>query len=114
MGSGLARRIAIAGHDVLMTAKNLMEAEKIAKQIGPRVKSRPTEVAKGVDILIAAAPAGEQVNALNSCGDLAGKIVIDIANPLKPDMSGLSAGSYDVLCRRTREGAPGREDREGI
>jgi predicted dinucleotide-binding enzyme len=48
MGSGLARRIAIAGHDVLMTARNLTEAEKTAKQIGPRVKVvPPTEVAKG-------------------------------------------------------------------
>lgn len=93
MGSGLARRITQSGHDVLLTARDLAKAAKTAKQIGPRVKVVPLpEVARGVDILIAATPAGEQVNALKSCGDLNGKIVIDIANPLKPDMSGLSIG----------------------
>jgi predicted dinucleotide-binding enzyme len=38
MGSGLARRITLAGHDVIMTARDLKEAEKIGKAIGPLVK----------------------------------------------------------------------------
>jgi len=108
MGSGLARRITLAGHDVVMTARDLTEAEKIAKQIGPRVKVVPlTEVAKGVDLLIAATPAGEQVNALKSCGDLKGNIVIDIANPLKPDMSGLSVGFTTSFAEELAKEFPG-------
>ncbi len=108
MGSGLARRIALSGHDVLMTARDLTEAEKTAKQIGPRVKAVPaTEVAKGTDILIAATPAGAQVNALKSCGDLTGKIVIDIANPLKPDMSGLSVGFTTSFAEELAKALPG-------
>jgi NADPH-dependent F420 reductase len=108
MGSGLARRITLSGHDVLMTAKNLAEAEKTARQIGPRVKVvPPAEVAKGVDVLIAATPAGEQVNALKSCGDLKGKIVIDISNPLKPDMSGLSVGFTTSFAEELAKALPG-------
>ncbi len=108
MGSGLARRIALAGHDVLMTARDIAKAEKTAKQLGPRVKVvSPAEVARGVDILIAATPAGEQVNALKSCGDLTGKIVIDIANPLKPDMSGLSVGFTTSFAEELAEAFPG-------
>jgi NADPH-dependent F420 reductase len=108
MGSGLARRIALSGHDVFMTARDLTEAEKTAKQIGPRVKVvPPTEVAKGADILIAATPAGEQVNALKSCGDLKGKVVIDIANPLKPDMSGLSVGFTTSFAEELAKALPG-------
>lgn len=108
MGSGLARRITLSGHDVFMTARDLKEAEKTANQIGPRVKVVPPgEVAKGVDILISATPAGEQVNALKSCGDLKGKIVIDIANPLKPDMSGLSVGFTTSFAEELAKAFPG-------
>ena len=108
MGTGLARRITLAGHDVIMTAKDIAKAEKTARQIGPRVKVAPlAEVAKGVDVLIAATPAGEQVKALKSCGDLTGKIVIDIANPLKPDMSGLSVGFTTSFAEELAKAFPG-------
>jgi len=50
------------------------------------------EVGIGADILIAATPARSQADALLKAGNLKGKIVIDIANPLKPDFSGLSMG----------------------
>jgi NADPH-dependent F420 reductase len=108
MGSGLARRITHAGHDVLLTARDLAEAEKKAKQIGPRIKVvSPADVAKGVDVLIAATPAGEQLYALKSCGDLRGRIVIDIANPLKPDMSGLSVGFTTSFAEELAKELPG-------
>ncbi len=93
MGSALARRITAAGHDVVMTAKDLAKAERIAKEIGPKMKVvPPAEIGRAVDLMIAATPAGSQAEALRSIGDLKGKIVIDIANPLKPDFSGLSVG----------------------
>jgi predicted dinucleotide-binding enzyme len=108
MGSGLARSITLAGHDVFVTARNLTEAEKTAKLIGPLVKVVPAvEVAKGVDILIAATPAGEQMNALKSCGDLKGKIVIDISNPIKPDMSGLIVGFTTSFAEELAKAFPG-------
>ena len=108
MGSGLARRITFAGHDVLMTAKDVVEAEKIGKHIGPKVRVVPTsEVAKGVDLLIAATPADSQLTALRSCGDLKGKIVVDIANPLKPDMSGLTVGLTTSFAEELAKALPG-------
>jgi 8-hydroxy-5-deazaflavin:NADPH oxidoreductase len=42
--------------------------------------------------LIATTHYGTQVTALKSLGNLAGKVVIDISNPLKADMSGLQIG----------------------
>ena len=108
MGSGLARRIAAAGHDVLLTAKDVAKAEKIAKEIGPKVKAvPPPEVGKGVDLLIAATPAGSQVEALRSAGDLRGKIVIDIANALKPDFSGLTVGFTTSFAEELAKALPG-------
>lgn len=108
MGSGLARRIARAGHDVVMTGRDLAKAEKVAKEIGPKAKVVPlADVAKGVDVLIAATPAGSQADALRSAGDLTGKIVIDIANPLKPDFSGLSVGFTTSFAEELAKAIPG-------
>jgi predicted dinucleotide-binding enzyme len=108
MGGGLARRIASAGHDVQMTARDLAKAEKIAKEIGQKVKIVPIgEIGKGVDVLIAATPAGSQAEALRNAGDLNGKIVIDIANPLKPDFSGLSVGFSTSFAEELSKQVPG-------
>ncbi len=108
MGSGLARRIAAAGHDVVITGRDLAKAGKIAKDIGPTVKAVPlAEVTKGVDLVIAATPAGSQAEALRGAGDLKGKIVIDIANPLKPDFSGLSVGFTTSFAEELAKQVPG-------
>jgi predicted dinucleotide-binding enzyme len=108
MGLGLARRITAAGHDVIMTGRDIAKAEKVAKGIGPRAKVvPPAVVGKGVDLLIAATPAGSQIEALRSAGDLMGKIVIDIANPLKPDMSGLSVGWSTSFAEELAKAIPG-------
>lgn len=93
MGSALANRIAESGHEVVITSRNTAEAKKVAEEIGLRVRAVPVaEVAKGVDLLIAATPASSQVEALKSAGDLSGKVIVDITNSLKPDLSGLTVG----------------------
>ncbi len=108
MGSGLARRIAAVGHDVVIAGRDLAKAEKVAKEIGPKVRVVPlADIGKGVDLIIAATPAGSQVEALRSAGDLEGKIVIDIANPLKPDMSGLSVGWTTSFAEELAKAVPG-------
>ena len=108
MGSGLARSIARAGHEVLLTGRDLGKAEKVAKEIGPKARAVPlAEVGKGTDVLIAATPAGSQADALRSAGDLKGKIVIDIANPLKPDFSGLSVGHTTSFAEELAKAIPG-------
>lgn len=108
MGSGLARRIVLAGHDVVMTGRDLSKAERVAKEIGPKVKVVPrADVGKGVDVLIAATPAGSQADALRSAGDLKGKIIIDIANPLKSDFSGLSVGYTTSFAEELAKAIPG-------
>ncbi len=108
MGGGLARRIAAAGHDVMMTGRDLAKAEKIAEEIGRKANVVPIgEIGMGADILIAATPAGSQAEALRNAGDLNGKIVIDIANPLTPDYSGLSVGFSTSFAEELSKQFPG-------
>ena len=48
--------------------------------------------AREADVIILATAANDAVAALNSLGDLAGKTVVDITNPLTPDYMGLTIG----------------------
>lgn len=93
MGSAFARRLSGAGHDVFITSRTLDEAKGIAKTLPGHVEAvEQSQLADRVDVLIAATPFGEQVNALRGAGNLSGKTVIDISNPLTADMSGLVVG----------------------
>ena len=93
MGSAFASRIAAAGHEVRVASKDAAHAKKLADATGHGAVAVPlSEVAAGADVLIAATPAGSQIEALREAGDLRGVTVIEIANPLKPDYSGITVG----------------------
>jgi len=93
MGSAFARRLAAAGHEVIVTGRNLDKAKKLASEAGAKVRAEPLQrAATGADIVIAATPFSEEINALRALGSLSGKVIVDISNPLKPDMSGLTVG----------------------
>ncbi len=93
MGSAFARRLAAAGHELAVTARNLDEARQAAERAGPKSRAVPQEgVAEGADLLVLAVPFGEAVKALNAIRNIDGKAVMDISNPLTEDMSGLVVG----------------------
>lgn len=91
MGSALAKGLVKAGHQVTLTGKNPAKAGEVAGKTGARALTG-SEAAKDAEVIIATAPFPSQVEALKALGNLSGKIVIDISNPLKPDMSGLAIG----------------------
>jgi hypothetical protein len=108
MGSALARRITAAGHDVLLTSKDLTKAEKVARGIGTRITVvPPSGVWKEADLLIAATPADSQAAALRETGDVTGRIIVDIANPIKPDYSGLTVGHTTSFAEELARALPG-------
>jgi 8-hydroxy-5-deazaflavin:NADPH oxidoreductase len=93
MGSAFARRLSAAGHDVFITSRDIEDAKKVATSVGPKVRAVPQQqLADSVDILIAATPYANQAEALRASGRVEGKPVVEISNPLKPDMSGLAVG----------------------
>lgn len=93
MGSAFTRRLAAAGHDVAITAVDLAHAEKAAAAAGKNARAvKREEVARSADVIILATPYGAAGDALRAAGDVSGKTVIDITNPLTPDMSGLVLG----------------------
>lgn len=93
MGSAFARRLSAVGHDVFIASRDIEDARKVATTVGPRVRAVPQQqLADSVDVLIAATPYAQQADALRASGRLEGKPVVEISNPIKPDMSGLAVG----------------------
>jgi predicted dinucleotide-binding enzyme len=93
MGSGLATLASKSGHQVTITGRNLDKAMKVAEKIGNNVQVKPEGESTGnADIIIAATPYSQISEALKRVGNLDGKTVIDLSNPVKADMSGLEVG----------------------
>ena len=95
VGGTLGRRWAELGHAVTFGAKDPRDAKAkaLVAKIGHRasIASVPEAVADA-EVVVLATPASANADAIASAGDLAGKILIDVTNPLKPDLSGLSVG----------------------
>ena len=91
MGSALAQGLSKAGHSVTVTGKDAGKAEALAAKFGGRALAG-SAAAREADVVIATAPYHAQAEALAALGDLTGKVIVDISNPLKPDMSGLAVG----------------------
>lgn len=110
VGGTLGRRWAELGHAVTFGAKDPRnaKAKALIAKIGDKasVASVP-EAAADAEVVVLATPAGANADAVASAGDLSGKILIDVTNPLKPDLSGLSVGPDTSGAELVAKLAPG-------
>ncbi|WP_433184349.1 NADPH-dependent F420 reductase [Actinoallomurus sp. CA-150999] len=94
-GKGLARRFALAGHEVIIGSRNAERAQQAADSLGEGATARGAEnaaVAREADVVIVAVPWDGHKATLESLrAELAGKIVIDCVNPLGFDKQGAYA-----------------------
>ena len=92
-GRGLARRFALAGHQVIIGSRSLERATAAAQEIGHGVQGQANaDAARGASVVIAAVPwegHGDLLTGL--AAELAGKIVVDCVNPLGFDQRGAYA-----------------------
>lgn len=94
-GRGLARRLAVAGHRVLIGSRSAQRAASAADSLdtGLPVEGRDNAgVAREADVVVAAVPYEGHRDLLTTLADeLAGKIVVDCVNPLGFDKRGAYA-----------------------
>lgn len=90
MGSALARQLTKAGHAVVIASRNPEKGLQLARSVGATFQDEAS--ARDADVVIVATGYGDAVAALRSVGDLDGKVVIDITNPLTSDYMGLAIG----------------------
>ena len=92
-GRGLARRFALAGHQVIIGSRSSERAAAAAQEIGHGVQGLANaDTARGASVIIAAVPWEGHDDLLSAlAGELAGKIVVDCVNPLGFDQRGAYA-----------------------
>jgi len=92
-GKGLARRFALAGHDVTIGSRSAERARQAAQSLGLGTRGEENAVAaRAADLVIVAVPWDGHKALLESLRDeLAGKIVVDCVNPLGFDKKGAYA-----------------------
>ncbi len=90
VGGTLGKAWANQGHQVTFGVRN-PEAEKtqtLLQEIGDRARATTvTDAASDAEVVVLATPWQAAQQAIESCGDLAGKILIDCTNPLTKDFS---------------------------
>ena len=113
MGAGFVKQLAAAGHQVSVTAREQVKAHALAQQFGA-VAVAAAGSAAAVDAIVLATPYAEAVTALRGVGDLTGKTVIDITNPLTPDYTGLTLGHNTSAAEEIAKAVPGAEVVKGF
>ena len=92
MGAAFAHQLDKAGHKTRITGRDLAKAQALASKFS-HVEAVPADQAVGDnDVVILATAYADAVSALRGLGNLAGKVVIDITNPLTADYMGLTIG----------------------
>jgi predicted dinucleotide-binding enzyme len=103
IGGALARLWTKAGHQVSVATRE----GSTPKEILPGVSSGPAEVvASKADIILLAVPWAAAKDALASCGDLDGKMVIDCINPVLATLEGLEFGGTTSASEELQKFAP--------
>jgi hypothetical protein len=105
IGSALARLWSEAGQEISVAVREGSSPKSI-----PGVRTGPAkEIAGKAEIVLLAVPWPACKDALASCGDLDGKIIVDCTNPVLPTLEGLEFGGTDSaaeqlqrLARRAR------------
>ena len=91
MGSAFARLISSAGHSLAIASRDAKKGGELARATGATYNEQG-DVAREADLVIVATGYGDALNALQAAGDLDGKVIVDVTNPLTPDYSGLTVG----------------------
>jgi len=97
VGGTLGRRWAGGGHAVTYGVRRPRAADEKAV----------ADAARGAEVVLLAVPWGAAREALQACGDLAGKVLLDCTNPLQPDLAGLEVGLDTSAGERVAGWAPG-------
>ena len=93
MGAGLAATLAASGHEVSIGARDLVKAAALAERVGHgAVGGGIAAATKLADVVVLALPFGAAADAIKQANNLAGKVLVDISNPISADYKELVIG----------------------
>jgi predicted dinucleotide-binding enzyme len=111
MATAIAGRTAKAGHAVEIVNRDPGKAQALADKLGSGATAGAYGAAPKGDIVILAVPYSGAAAAVADFGKaLDGKVIIDIANPVAPDLSGLVTPHDSSGAQETAKGLPAGAD----
>src|SRR6478736_6367353 len=109
MGSAFVKQFTRAGHNVRVTARSAEKAAAVAAANPGAVALPPSEALGDSTVVIVATGYQDAVPALKSLGSLAGKVVIDVTNPLSADYKSLTIGHETSAAEEIAKAVPEAE-----
>ena len=107
MAKGLASVFTAGGYDVILGSRDAARAKDTAKALGGQVKGYGLMVAANKpEVVVLAVPFDAAAETIAAAGGLAGKVIIDISNPLTPDYMGLTVGHSTSASEEIQKLAP--------
>lgn len=108
IGSAFTKQLTQAGHEVIVSGRDLAKARDLATQYGAQALSIK-EAAAAADVLVMAVYFGAVVDIVAETGSLSGKVVVDPTNPLTPDYMGLTLGHSTSAAEEIAKQVPGAQ-----
>lgn len=109
MASGFVKQLSAAGHQIRVTSRDSAKAAALAATHANTRAVPAAEALADSDVVILATGYADALPALQSLGDLSGRIVIDISNPVSADYMALSIGHTTSAAEEIAAALPGAE-----
>ena len=109
MGSALLKQLTRAGHKVRVTSRSVAKANAAIAAAPGAIATSAGEALADSSVVIVATGYADAVPALKSLGSLAGKVVIDVTNPLSADYMSLTIGHDNSAAEEIAKAVPGAE-----
>jgi predicted dinucleotide-binding enzyme len=107
MAAAIGGRIAAAGHTVEVVNRDPAKARALAKKLAAGATTGTYGATPAGDIVILAVPYTSAAAVVAEYGDaLKGKVIIDITNPVAPDLSGLVTPAGSSAAQEIAKGVP--------
>lgn len=107
MGAAIAARIAKAGHTVEVVGRDPAKARALADRLVGAATTGTYGAVPAGDLVILAVPYGSAAAVLSDYGAaLEAKVIIDVSNPVAPDLSGLVTAPGTSGAQEIAKGAP--------
>ncbi|MBS7541788.1 NADPH-dependent F420 reductase [Ancylobacter oerskovii] len=107
MGSGIAKLLAGKGEKIVIGSRDPAKAAQLAAEIGHGAEGGGiAAAAKLADIVVLAVTYPQIGDAIREAGGLAGKIIVDISNPITEDFKALTVGHTTSAAEEIQKLAP--------
>jgi NADPH-dependent F420 reductase len=107
MATGLAVLFVKTGHTVTLGSRDAEMAKAVAKTVGNGVGGATlADAAVKADLVVLAVPFDAAAEVIRAAGDLSGKTLVDITNPMTADYSALTIGHTTSAAEEIQKLAP--------